>query len=59
MCWPTAASDIGSGAASVLTDAGPSLRRARIARRLGSARAWNIRSSRSGSSGSLELFYER
>ena len=36
----TAGSDIASGAASVLTEAGPWVRRSTIIRRVGSARAW-------------------
>jgi dihydrofolate reductase len=44
-CWTTAGSDIVSGRASSLTEAGPRLNRSTIRRRLGSASAWNIRSS--------------
>ena len=49
MCCTTAGSDIASGAASSLTDAGPRLSRATMERRLGSASAWKARSSRSAS----------
>ena len=44
-CWTTAESDILSGSASSLTEAGPRQSRSTITRRPGSARAWNIRSS--------------
>jgi hypothetical protein len=40
-----AGSDIGSGRANSLTDAGPRLSRSTIARRVGSARALNTLSS--------------
>src|SRR5918999_2101122 len=44
MCCTTAGSDIGSGRASSLTEAGPRLNRSTMTRRLGSASAWNTRS---------------
>ena len=44
-CWTTADSDMSSGSASSLTDAGPRLRRSSIMRRPASARAWYMRSS--------------
>lgn len=44
-CWSTAARDISSGPASSLTEAGPRLSRSIMLRRLGSASAWNTRSS--------------
>ena len=42
-CCTTAASDMSSGCASSLTDAGPRVSRSTIRRRLGSARAWKTR----------------
>src|SRR3989454_9548408 len=44
-CWRTAGSDIANGCASWLTYAGPGPSRSPIARRVGSERAWNTRSS--------------
>ena len=43
-CCITAGSDISSGRLSSLTDAGPCVSRSTIARRVGSASAWNARS---------------
>ena len=45
MCCTTAGSDMASGSASSLTEAGPRLSRTTIERRLGSASAWNALSS--------------
>ena len=44
-CWSTAASDMSSGLASSLTEAGPWESRSIMTRRPGSASAWNTRSS--------------
>ena len=44
-CCITAGSDMASGHASSLTDAGPRDSRSIMARRVGSASAWNIASS--------------
>jgi hypothetical protein len=44
-CCITAGSDMASGRLSSLTDAGLAASRSTIARRVGSARAWNARSS--------------
>src|ERR687887_2628482 len=44
MCCTTDGSDIGSGRASSLTEAGPRLNRSTMTRRLGSASAWKTRS---------------
>src|SRR5882724_738993 len=41
----TAGSDMASGRASLLTELGPRVNSARIARRVESAGAWNVRSS--------------
>src|SRR5437899_563718 len=54
-CWTTADSDIVSGSASWLTEAGPRDRRSTICRRAGSASAWNIRSSWAGSCSMVAL----
>jgi hypothetical protein len=43
-CCSTDGSDIASGCASSLTDAGPRLNRSTMIRRVGSASAWNMRS---------------
>src|SRR5882672_10203524 len=43
-CWTTAGSDIASGLASSLTEAGPRVSRSTMTRRDGSASAWNTRS---------------
>jgi hypothetical protein len=44
-CCITAGSDMASGFARSLTEAGPRASRSTIARRVGSARAWKARSS--------------
>jgi hypothetical protein len=54
-CWSTAGKDIASGAASSLTEAGARQRRSTIARRVGSASAWNNPSSRAAAIGSQVL----